>query len=129
MNQQGQRTHCQPPRQFDHHRLDAWHVAKQALIEGHRILNDLPRGFASLKDQGQRAVSSAFSLTSEAAARTGADRACRMRWARAEANEAAAVFEAFGEMGLIDAARIEAELDLLWRLSAMLTGLARSGRR
>jgi hypothetical protein len=52
-----------------------------------------------------------------------------MRWARAEANEAAALFEAFGEMGLIDAARIEAELDLLWRLSAMLTGLARSGRR
>jgi hypothetical protein len=48
MNQQGQRTHCQPPRQFDHHRLDAWHVAKQALIEGLRILNDLPRGFASL---------------------------------------------------------------------------------
>jgi len=129
MNQQDQRTHYQPTRQFDHHRLDAWHVAKQALVEGHRILKDLPRGFASIKDQGQRALSSAFSLTSEAAARTGADRACRMGWARAEANEAAAIFEVVGEMGLVAADRIEAELDLLWRLSAMLTGLARSIRR
>jgi four helix bundle protein len=129
MIQQGQRTQCQLPRHFDHHRLDAWHVAKQALIEGHRILKDMPRGFAALKDQGQRALSNSFSLTSEAAARTGADRACRMRWARAEANEAAAVFEAIGEMGLIEADRIDAQLALLWRLSAMLTGLSRSARR
>ena len=48
-----------------------------------------------------------------------------MRWARAEANEAAAVFEALGDLKLAEQARIDAQLDRLWRLSAMLTGLAR----
>lgn len=116
-----------PPahRHFDHHRLDAWHLAKQALIEGMAILEAVPRGYGKLKDQGQRALCSAFTLTSEGAARTGADRACRMRWARAESNEAAAVFEALGDLKVAEQARIEAELDLLWRLSATLTGLAR----
>ena len=116
-----------PPanRHFDHHRLDAWHVAKQALIEGMAILKAIPQGYGKLKDQGQRALCSSFTLTSEAAARTGADRSCRMRWARAEANEAAAVFEALGDLKLVEQARIDAQIDRLWRLSAMLTGLAR----
>jgi len=116
-----------PPahRHFDHHRLDAWHIAKQALIEGMAILNSVPRGYGKLKDQGQRALCSSFTLTSEGAARTGADRSCRMRWARAESNEAAAVFEALGDLKLVEQARIDAQLDRLWRLSAMLTGLAR----
>ena len=116
-----------PPanRHFDHHRLDAWHVAKQALIEGMAILKAIPQGYGKLKDQGQRALCSSFTLTSEAAARTGADRSCRMRWARAEANEAAAVFEALGDLKLAEQARIDAQLDRLWRLSAMLPGLAR----
>ena len=116
-----------PPanRHFDHHRLDAWHVAKQALIEGMAILKAIPQGYGKLKDQGQRALCSSFTLTSEAAARTGADRSCRMRWARAESNEAAAVFEALGDLKLVEQARIDAQIDRLWRLSAMLTGLAR----
>ena len=129
MNQQGHPTQSQRPRQFDHHRLDAWHVAKRALIEGDRILQKMPRGYGKLKDQGQRALSSSFCLTSEAAARTGADRAHRMRLARGEANEAAAVFEVVGELGLAPAEPIDTELELLWRLSAMLTGLARAARR
>ena len=66
-----------PPanRHFDHHRLDAWHVAKQALIDGMAILKAIPQGYGKLKDQGQRALCSSFTLTSEAAARTGADAA------------------------------------------------------
>jgi four helix bundle protein len=125
MHQQDHRT---SQHHFDHHRLHAWHVAKQALVQGHAVLKSLPRGYASLRDQGQRALSSTFTLTTEAASRTGADRACRMRWARAEAAEAAGVFEALGEMGLISAEKVDAELGLLWRLSAMLTGLSRSSR-
>jgi len=116
------------PRHFDHHRLDAWHVAKQALIEGLAILDDVPRGYGKLVDQARRALSSSFTLTSEGAARTGADRSYRMRCARGEANESAAVFEVLGELGLIKQQRIEAQLDRLWRLSAMLTGLARVRR-
>jgi len=116
------------PHHFDHHRLDAWHVARQALVDGFAILDDVPRGHGKLVDQARRALSGAFTLTSEGAARTGADRSCRMRWARAEANEAAAVFEVLGDLGVVDDERTDAELGLLWRLSAMLTGLARVRR-
>ena len=61
-------------RHFDHHRLDAWRVAKEALIEGIAILNDVPRGYGKVVDQARRALSGAFTLVSEAAARTGDDR-------------------------------------------------------
>jgi four helix bundle protein len=115
-------------RHFDHHRLDAWHIAKEALIEGFAIIKDIPRGHGKLTDQSRRALSAAFTLTSEGAARTGADRSYRMRCARAEANEAAAVFEVFGELRLIEQQRIDAQLDRLWRLCAMLTGLSRVRR-
>jgi hypothetical protein len=84
----------------------------------------MPRGYGKLKDQLERALDGAFTLTSEAAARTGADRACRFRWARAEANEAAAIVEALAALGIAEAARVERVMGLLWRLSAMLTRLA-----
>ncbi|MCU0692108.1 MAG: hypothetical protein MUF54_11960, partial [Polyangiaceae bacterium] len=43
-------------RHFEHHHLDAWHLAKQADIEGMAILNSIHRGHGKLKDQGQRAT-------------------------------------------------------------------------
>jgi four helix bundle protein len=115
-------------RHFDHHRLDAWHIAKEALIKGFAIIDDVPRGHGKLVDQARRALSGAFTLISEAAARTGTDRSYRMRCARAEANEAAAVFEVLGELGVVDQVRVDAQLDRLWRMCAMLTGLARVRR-
>ena len=115
-------------RHFDHHRLDAWCIAKEALIEGFAILGEVPRGYGKLVDQGRRALSGAFTLVSEAAARTGDDRSYRMRCSRAEANEAAAVFEVLGDLKLIEQPRIDAQLDRLWRMSAMLTGLSRVRR-
>ncbi|MBI5538178.1 MAG: hypothetical protein HY898_35980 [Deltaproteobacteria bacterium] len=66
----------------------------------------------------------AFTLTSEAAARTGDDRACRFRWARAEANEAAAVLEALARLRAADPQAAASVIAKLWRLSAMLTRLA-----
>jgi len=111
-------------RHFDHHRLDAWRVALEALIEGDAICKILPRGHGKLRDQLQRSLQGAFTLTSEAAARTGADRACRFRWARAEAGEAAAILEAVARMGLCDSERCQRVIALLWRQSAMLTRLA-----
>lgn len=109
---------------FDHHRLDAWRVALEALLEGEAICQKLPRGHGKLRDQLRRALQGAFTLSSEAAARTGADRSCRFRWARAEAGEAAAILEAVARMGLCDAERCGRVIDKLWRQSAMLTRLA-----
>jgi hypothetical protein len=120
--------HRPTSRHFAHHRLDAWHLAKEARLEGFAFLKDIPRGHGKLVDQARRALSGGYTLTSEGAARTGDDRSYRMRCARAEVNEAAAVFEAFGDMKLVEQARIDAELDRLWRWCAMLTGLARVRR-
>ena len=105
---------------FDHHRLDAYHVALEALEGGERIAQGLPRGYGKLKDQLQRALQGAFLQTAEAAARKGADRRNRFRCARAEAGEAAAALEAIERMGLASAERTEAVTALLWRLCAML---------
>ena len=110
-------------RYFDHERLDAFHVALEALVLGDAIGRGLPRGYATLGDQLRRALQGAYLQTSEGAARTGADRANRFRVARAEAGEAAAAMTALQRLGLVEAAKAQPVMDLLWRLSAMLTRL------
>lgn len=113
---------------FDHHRLDAYHVAMEVLVKGMTIIDGLPRGYGKLKDQAARALQGAFTQTTEASARTGADRLARYRSARAEAGEAAGLFEAFERLRLADAAEVDEVLELLWRLSAMLCRLAQLKR-
>lgn len=119
---------AQPRWQFDHHRLDAYGVALQALVKGTAIINRLPRGYGKLKDQASRALQGAFTQTTEASARTGADRLARYRSARAEAGEAAGLFEAFEHLRIADAAEVDEVLELLWRLCAMLCRLAKLKR-
>jgi four helix bundle protein len=113
---------------FDHHRLDAWHVALEALVLGEKIAKTVPRGYSGLVDQLRRALGGAYTQTTEAAARTGADRLARFRIARAEAGEAAAVLEALERLGLASVAEVATALGLLWRLCAMLTRLAQIKR-
>ena len=114
--------------QFDHHRLDAWHVALEAMVRGYAITNKLPRGYGKLKDQLERALTGAFTQTSEAAAKIGADRLARFRIARGEAGEAAAIVEGLVALKVADEAEADKELELLWRLCAMLTRLAKIRR-
>jgi four helix bundle protein len=118
----------EPRWRFEHHLLDAYWVAKQALVGGMAISRKLPRGYNKLKDQLERALQGQFTQTTEAAARTGADRAARFRAARAEAGEAAGVLEVLVDLKVADAAEVDAVLELLWRLCAMLTRLGRLGR-
>ena len=107
-------------RYFDHERLDAFHVALEALVLGDAIGRGLPRGYGTLGDQLRRALSGAYLQTSEGAARSGADRTNRFRVARAEAGEAAAALTAVVRLGLVDAAKAETVMQLLGRLAAML---------
>jgi len=113
---------------FDHHRLDAYAVALEALVAGEAVAKQVPRGHGTLVDQFRRALESAFTQTTEASARTGADRLSRFRIARAEAGEAAGIVEALGRLGLASAGDVDRVLELLWRLCAMLTKLSRVGR-
>ncbi len=117
----------QPPR-FAHERLDAYHVAREALAQGEAVARELPRGYATLADQLRRALLSAHLGVAEAAARSGADRAARFRCARGEASEAAAALDAVVVLGLVPAARVEQVVALLARLHAMLTRLCRPER-
>lgn len=110
---------------FDHERLDAFAVAKQALVLGDRLGRQLPRGYGKLSDQLRRALLSAYLGVAEGACRTGADRRARFRCARGEAAEAAAALEAVKMLRLAPASEVEAIVALLRRLAAMLTRLAK----
>ena len=113
---------------FDHEKLDAFRVARQALAEGEKIARALPRGYGSLKDQLRRALLSAYLGVAEAANRTGKDRQARFRCARAEAAEAAAALDAVRILELADPCVVNNIIELLARLAAMLTKLAGLGR-
>jgi four helix bundle protein len=113
------------PGPFDHERLDAFQVARQALACGERVAKVLPRGYGSLKDQLRRALLSAYLGVAEAANRTGKDRLARFRCARAEAAEAAAALDAVIVLELAPVAEVREVIHLLARLAAMLTKLAR----
>jgi four helix bundle protein len=112
---------------FAHHRLDAFHVAKSALVTGDAIVRRLPRGYGPLADQLRRALLGAYLNLTEAAARDGNDRRQRFRCARAEANEAAAALEAAVALGLVPDADAATVLGDLARLAAMLTRLGGFG--
>ena len=116
------------PGPFDHHRLDAFVVAREALAKGEPLARGLPRGYATFADQLRRALLSAYLGVAEAASRTGADRAARFRCAKGEASEAAAALEAVGLLGLAPDEQVQPVIDLLARLCAMLTRLSGARR-
>jgi four helix bundle protein len=110
---------------FDHEKLDAFRVAREALSRGDRLARGLPRGHGSLKDQLRRSLLAAYLGVAEAANCTGKDRLARFRCAHAEAAEAAAALEAVLILELAPAEHIREVVHLLARLAAMLTKLAR----
>jgi four helix bundle protein len=113
---------------FEHHGLDAFEVALEALEQGDAIVRSLPRGYGTLADQLRRALQGAYLQTIEAVARSGADRLSRFRCARAEAGEAAGALEAIARLGLAAQAEVDLVLELLWRLCAMLHRLGKLRR-
>ena len=112
---------------FAHHRLDAFHVARGALVAGDALVKKLPRGYGALADQMRRALLGAYLNLTEAAARDGNDRRQRFRCARAECNEATAAIEGACALGLLGDVETNAVLTELDRLAAMLTKLGGFG--
>ena len=110
---------------FDHEKLDCYQVAMQALVLIDQIAKSLPRGYASLKDQMQRASQSTVLLIAEASARTGADRACRFRMSRAEAGEAGCAIQTARNLRIANLAKCDEARELLLRVSAMLWPLTK----
>jgi len=106
---------------FDHERLDLGKVMLEAAVRGIRIAEALPRGFGPLADQLKRALQGAWLQSTEAIARSGKDRQCRVRVARAEAEEAAAALLLVDRLGLGGRTEVAAVRGLLARGAAMLT--------
>ena len=113
---------------FAHSNLDAYRVAREALVRGEAVAAVLPRGHANLADQLRRALLSAHLGIAEGASRTGADRVARFRCSRAEVSEAAAALEAVALLGLAPKPEVEAVIQLLGRVYAMLTRLVKPAR-
>jgi four helix bundle protein len=108
---------------FEHHRLDAYDVALEALKGAEGIAKALPRGYGTMADQVRRASQSAFLQLAEGVARAAGERAMRLRGARAEASEAAAAIEGLLVLGVAQPAEAERVIGLLGRLCAMLVRL------
>lgn len=117
------------PGAFEHHKLDAFAVCREALARGDRLARRFPRGYAKLGDQLRRALLSAYLGIAEAASRTGDDRRARFRCARGEASEAAAALEAASLLQLAPANEVREVITLLARVAAMLTRLAKLPRQ
>ena len=93
------------------------------------VAEDLPRGFADLKDQLRRAASATVRHVAEGANRIHPkDKAARFAVARGEVGEVDAVLHVAEAIGLDRSARLAGLRHLADRVGAMLFGLIRQER-
>ena len=105
-------------------RLDVYRCAIDFLAFAAAI--DFPRGLAHLADQLRRAALSFPLNIAEAAGRnSNADAARHYAIARGSAMECAAILDSLRALGVLDAARHAAGIELLSRVVAMTTRLCR----
>jgi four helix bundle protein len=113
-------------RGFDHERLDAYQVALDVVVLADGIGDGLPRGRAYLVDQLHRAATSICLNIAEGAGEFAArDKARFYRMAQRSVTESAAILDVFCRIGLAKAEHLAADRELLLRLVAMLTKLAK----
>jgi four helix bundle protein len=115
---------------FTHERLEAYKVAREFLALAQAILDEMPRGGGSLREQLIAAAESAMLNCAEGAGRRGgADKAKFFDYARGSAEECAAALDAIAIRRLASAERVAAGRALLHRAVRLLSGLARSALR
>ena len=112
------------PGPFDHERLEAYAVARDALVQGEAIARALPTEHVNLAHELRRALLGAQLGVAHGASRGGRDRAERYHAARAEAARAAAALDAARALGLVAEADLGPTLTLVGRVSAMIARLA-----
>lgn len=109
---------------FDHERLEAYSVSREALVLGDSVARRLPAEHDALAHELRRSLLGGQLGVAHGASRGGRDRAERYHAARAEVARAAAALDGARALGLVQASDIEPVLELLGRLSAMLVRLA-----
>jgi len=112
------------PNGFAHLRLDAYAVAQDLACGVARLSHTLPRGFAEVRDQLQRAALAVARHIAEGASRaTPAEKRARFVIARGECAECDATLDTVLRLALAPEAEVRRLRQLADRLGAMLTGL------
>jgi four helix bundle protein len=111
---------------FDHEKLDVYRVAITLVVLIDEVVENLPRGRAYLADQLLRAGTSVPLNIAEGAGEYSANEKIRFyRMARRSATECASILDVCHHLQLIDEARYSKGRELLIRIVAMLTKMAR----
>jgi len=112
-----------PVGHFAHQKLDAFAIAREALVRGDGIGRAVAPGHEVLIEALQRLLLGAYLGVADAASRWGADRISSLSAARSQAAQAAATLEAVAELELAAQAEVTEVVSLLSRLCAMLVRL------
>jgi len=111
---------------FDHEKLDVYQAAITLVVLIDDVVEHLPRGRAYLADQLLRAGTSVPLNIAEGAGEYSASEKIRFyRMARRSATECASIFDVCRHLQLIDDSRYSRGRELLIRIVAMLTKMAR----
>lgn len=115
---------------FDHEKWDVYRAALEFIVVVKDVVEKLPRGNAYLTDQLQRAAISVPLNIAEGAGEHSFDEKARFyRMAKRSASECASIFDVCKQLQLIDEAQHARGRELLLRIAAMLTKMARASVR
>ena len=111
---------------FDHEKLDVYQVAIALVVLIDEVVEHLPRGRAYLADQLLRAGTSVPLNIAEGAGEYSSNEKIRFyRMARRSATECASIIDVCYRLKLVDEMRYSKGRELLIRIVAMLTKMAR----
>jgi four helix bundle protein len=111
---------------LDHEKLDVYQAAIDLVVLIEEIVEQLPRGRGYLADQFQRAALSVPLNIAEGAGEYSSTEKCRFyRMAKRSATECAGVFDVCLRLKLIEEEKHNKGRELLIRIVAMLTKMAK----
>jgi|SRR6202035_4247924 len=111
---------------LDHEKLDVYHLSIDLVVLVDEIVEHLPRGRGYLADQFQRAALSVPLNIAEGAGEYSSPEKGRFyRMAKRSATECAGIFDVCFRLGLIEEAQHKKGRELLLRIVAMLTKMAK----
>jgi len=112
---------------FDHEKLDVYQAAIDLVVLINTVIGDLPRGRAYLADQLQRAGASIPLNIAEGAGEFSPNEKIRFyRIAKRSATECAGIIDICRRLEIIDEKNYSKSRELLMRIVAMLTKMAKT---
>jgi len=116
--------------QFDHDKLDVYHLAIDFFALADNVIDGLPKGRSKLADQLSRAALSISANIAEGAGEFSGDaKASFYRIASRSATECAAILDACGKVQIADERLLADGRQMLLRIVSMLIKLGKRHRR